>query len=120
MLVLHMGMKTDVSKAKMNLSTVGGKLARAIERKGLRAGAKLLQRHAKTLAPVLSGQLKRSIKVRAGRRSRLKQTVNVVVTVPYAKKIEEMYGFVSIAAHDQQPHIIREVHDAIKQELSNL
>lgn len=116
--MLHMGVKPDVSRAARNLSTIGPKLARAIERRGLRQGAKILQRHAKDAAPVETGRLKRSIKVRSGRRSRLRQTVNVVVGVPYAKKIEELYGFLSIAADDADQQVRAAVQDAVRSELA--
>jgi HK97 gp10 family phage protein len=54
-------------------------LAKKHLRTALRAGAKIVQAEAKLLAPVESGALKKSIKVRAGKRSR-RGGVRIVVT----------------------------------------
>ena len=113
-------MKADVKAAKVNLTSVGRKMARAIERRALRVAGKELQRQMKQEAPVLSGALRKSIKVRAGKRSRLQQTVNVDATVPYAKKIEDMYGFASIASQDSQRRIFEIFKDTVEREASNL
>lgn len=82
---------------------------RKAERQGMRRGAKILQRAVKEQVPIDEGDLYRSIKVRAGRRSRKGQSVNVVSDLPYAKKIDDLYGYRSIAIADSEREIINEL-----------
>ena len=86
----------------------------------MRSAAKMVQRHVKENAPVLTGELKRSIKVKAGRRSRNRQTVNVVAGVPYYRKVEAQWGFASIGVNDADRFIDDIFTDHIERELARI
>ena len=59
------------------LQELPAKLSKKAARKGLRAGAKIVADRAKQLVPTDTGRLRRSIKVRAGQRSR--KNISVLV-----------------------------------------
>lgn len=67
-----------------------GKIQKKIGRKVLRAGAKIVADKAKILAPVDTGALRRSIKVRAMKRSRTRIGYIAFSNVRYAFAVE--YG----------------------------
>ena len=62
-----------------NLSALEPKVARKAFRKGMRAGAQVIANEAKATAPVLTGRLKRAIRVRS-LRARGDETVAAQVT----------------------------------------
>lgn len=71
------------------LATMKGPELKKALRKGLRAGAKIVQTASKSNVDVKSGRLKRSIKVRAGKRHRTIVRLNVAAQFQSA---EDFYG----------------------------
>ena len=67
-----------LKKLLKKLETIEPKVAKKLFRRSLRDGAKVIQREAKRLVPKLSGDLRRGIRVKAGRRSRTSASVLVV------------------------------------------
>jgi len=65
--------------------TLVGKVQKKIARKAIRAGAKIVLADAKNRAPVLSGKLKKSLKVKAIKRSR--STIGVLVQTGTREKL---------------------------------
>lgn len=75
-----MGMKVEgADKVIRKLKNLENKVQNKITRKALRAGAKVIQKAEKAKAPVDSGRLKRSIKVRAMKRKKGRIGVNVIM-----------------------------------------
>lgn len=66
-------------KVFKRLKELEPKVAKKVLRQALRAGAKIIQTRAKANAPVLTGQTKKAIKIRAGKRSRGSVGVNVSI-----------------------------------------
>lgn len=83
-----MSVETDAAEVARRFQKLGENATRALERRVLRAAAKIVQERAIMHAPEDTGRLKAGIKVRAGRRSRSRQSVQVVSTVPYAQAQE--------------------------------
>jgi HK97 gp10 family phage protein len=73
------------------LRKLPNKISNKIQRKGLRAGAKLIQRAAKKLAPKDTGLLRSSLRVRAGKPRKGKVAVRVM-TGEGDYKGETFYG----------------------------
>jgi len=69
---MPVSVKFDVRKLNKKLKQLESKLEKKIIRQALRAGAKVVAKEAKQLAPVDTGELKSKIKVWALKRSRKK------------------------------------------------
>lgn len=69
---------TGFKKLDRQLRKLPGPMAKKALRKGLRAGAKIIQAEAKVRVPKVTGALRKSIRVRAARKRR--GTVGVTVT----------------------------------------
>ena len=72
------------------LARLEGKAAKKIVRKAVRSGAKLIHAEAKRLVPVDEGEIKTSIKVRAGKskRGRKEININVIAGTDHAGAVE--------------------------------
>ena len=111
------------------LTKAGVNVTRAIERRVLRRAAKLVQVEAKKLVPKDSGALRKSIKVRAGRRSRTSQSIRVVSNLPYAKPVElgrkdrgkrDAQAYLFPALKRKHEDVMREFREAIRDEVAML
>ena len=69
-----------IEQFRRNLEALDRKVRNKILRQALRDGAKRMAASVKSRAPVSSGKLKRSVKVRTGRRKKDTISVDVVVT----------------------------------------
>jgi HK97 gp10 family phage protein len=67
----------QIEATKAKLKALDKKVQRSIIKKGLRVGAKIIQQAAKAAAPVESGLVKRSIKVRSGKAGKGVTKINV-------------------------------------------
>lgn len=84
-------------------------------RKGLRAGAKLIADRARELVPQPTGKLRRTIKVRAARRSRSSIGVNVVAGD------EETFAGIEYETANQPPQpFFRPAFDQLESQASEL
>lgn len=71
-----------------------GKKSRPLMRKALRQGGKIFQRAAKSTAPQDSGKSKKTIKVRAGKRSRVWTTIVISYgTDPNVTERKQQYAY---------------------------
>lgn len=110
------------------LNSLGVNVIRAVERRVLRRAAKLVQIEAKRLAPKDSGKLRKSLKVRSGRRSRTSQSIRVVSHLPYAKPVElgrrdghhEAQPYLFPALEKKKADVMREFREAIIDEVAML
>ena len=111
------------------LEKAGVNVARAVERRALRRAAKIVQMEAKRLVPKDSGALRRSIKVRSGRRSRVSQSIRVVSMLPYAKALEvgrrdrnktDAQPYLFPALERKSDEVMREFREAIRDEIAML
>ena len=111
------------------LEKAGVNVARAVERRALRRAAKIVQMEAKRLVPKDSGALRRSIKVRSGRRSRVSQSNRVVSMLPYAKALEvgrrdrnktDAQPYLFPALERKSDEVMREFREAIRDEIAML
>lgn len=68
---------TGAKEIRIALARLEAKLARKIGSKALRAGAKIVQARAKSLSPIETGALKKSIKVRAGKNRKTYRSIIV-------------------------------------------
>ena len=69
---------TGLAGVDAKLAILPGKIQTSILRKAMRKTAKQIQGDAKKAAPRETGDLRRSLKVRAGKRSRVRVSVNVL------------------------------------------
>lgn len=114
-------MKISVTGDKELLDKLGKlrktQVAKAI-RKGSRAGSKIVQAKAKENVPVVSGALKREIKVRALKRSRrwtgTQVTMRVAGGVPYGSFVD--LGTKRMKARHFVERAVEEVKDAAGRE----
>ena len=111
------------------LEKAGVNVARAVERRALRRAAKIVQMEAKRLVPKDSGALRRSIKVRSGRRSRVSQSIRVVSMLPYVKALEvgrrdrnktDAQPYLFPALERKSDEVMREFREAIRDEIAML
>jgi HK97 gp10 family phage protein len=72
------GQVLGLTKLLKRLESVPAKIAKKMFRKSLREGAKVIQKEVKRRAPRRTGALRRGITVRAGRRSRITASVNIL------------------------------------------
>lgn len=101
---------------------------RALDRRALRKAAKVVQHEAKDRAPVRTGKLRRSYKVRAGKRSRTRQSVIVRSDLPYTRIIEFGSKKRGIKAHKpltgaleaKADEVQKIISDAIRDEIAAL
>jgi len=85
---------SGAKEVRLALAKLETKAARKLASKALRAGAKIVQAHAKATAPAQTGALKRAIKVRAGKN---RKTYRSIIVGPGAKWFtgDEFYaGFI--------------------------
>lgn len=68
-----------LEELERTLRELPDKVEKKVVSQALRKGLKPIQKEAKNLAPVLSGQLKKAIKIRAGKRKKGQVSVNVII-----------------------------------------
>jgi HK97 gp10 family phage protein len=83
---------------KKALDGLEAKVAKKLLRTSLRAGAKILAAQIKATAPVSEGVLKRSVKVKAGKRK--KNTISMDVVIEGGRD-EGFVGFIEFGKHGQ-------------------
>lgn len=85
-----MTIEADAAQIADKFQQLGERVTRRIERQILRKAGKVVQRRARAHAPVRTGELRKSIVVRAGKRARLRQSILVgpLQRVHYAKIVE--------------------------------
>jgi len=83
---------TGLAEVDAKLAKLPGKTQTSILRKAMRKTAKQIQGDAKKNAPKDEGELRRSLKVRAGKRSRRRVSVNVL-TDPKAYEANRVHAF---------------------------
>lgn len=71
--------RLDISDVVKDLRSLEPRLQKKILRKATRAGCKPIAKAAKADAPVLSGQARKAIKVRAAKRSRKRKSITTFV-----------------------------------------
>jgi HK97 gp10 family phage protein len=70
---------TGIREIDRKLKTLEARVQKKILRRAMRTGMKVVLAEAQALVPVLSGLTKENLKLRAGKRSRNKTTLNVQV-----------------------------------------
>jgi len=93
--------KFDVRKLNKKLKQLESKIEKKIIRQALRAGAKVIAKEAKQLAPVDTGELKSKIKVWALKRSRKKIGVLVGTSAKEYTGDQFYAAFVEYGTKDQ-------------------
>ena len=111
--------KVKLNGLDLRLTTFTKGVDREMRRDGRRA-AKIIQREAKELVPVRTGRLRRSIKVRAGKRRKFMPRVVVRVDSPYGRKIENQTHFAARASDRKETEVINTLLEALDRELRNL
>jgi HK97 gp10 family phage protein len=95
---------------------LGRKESRKGIRRGLRAGAKIITKEAKRLAPRRTGALRKSIKTKAGKRSRASLSVVTIVGEGFFKGEEFYASFIEFGTdHIEGQHFMERAAKA-KQE----
>ncbi len=89
---------TGVPAIDRRLRRVEGKVGRKVVRRALRRGAKLVAQEAKRRAPRRTGALSKSIKVRAGKRSRRAISINAIIGKGFFKGETFYAGFIEFGA----------------------
>jgi HK97 gp10 family phage protein len=130
-------MKRDKSADRFfkQLNGLEKKLRNKVIKKGQRAGAKILAAEIKARCPVESGDLKRSVKVRAGKRRKGKTSIEVAIGTTSNKdvyyvgfvefgtkrngKVYPARPFIRPAVDAKRAEIIEAVGNAIEVELNN-
>lgn len=103
------------------LADLEPKIQKKILRDGLKAGAKIVADEAKLKVPVDSGDLKKSIKVRAGKRAGRGKIRRTVVTGKGFFKGQEFYGgFVEFGTRKMRARpFMRPAYEAKKKQAKN-
>jgi HK97 gp10 family phage protein len=104
----------SISRVFDDLKKLESSLAKKIIKKGQRAGAKLLAAEMRKNVPVKSGALKKTIKVRAGKRSKNKTSIQVSIG-----DNEAYYpGFVEFGKKNVPPNpFMKRSSDAVKDQV---
>ncbi|MBI1347242.1 hypothetical protein GC163_13255 [bacterium] len=122
-----------LNRVLKQLRNLEPKLSKKVLRKALREGAKVVQKEAKSTIPKVSGTTRKSLKVRAGKRSKHTIRFKMVTAFPKSDADAFYYSFVELGtqyirrrnylkeATDRKRHeVLRQVEQSIRAGLQSL